>query len=222
MLIAFRSKIVDHMKERNFSVACFYNQYEERASQNLDDVVRVLCRQLLQSRPKACKSVTEKFGEITIDRETLKKVLKSTVDNFDTVFLIVDALDEYSADLDEQKTLVSHLVEQMIDIKKIKLLISSRPAVDVHKAIETQFTEAEKIERQTSPPLTGDALSAVQERSRIAHLEARASEENLKDMVHWLAHDKHSKVYNKAQKLLKKDPSLEARLLAGILEKSRV
>ena len=217
---------MDHIKDlhalQNVGVACFYNEYEWRVLQELDVVIRVLCRQLLQSSPSACESVSEEFRKKTIDRETLGKVLKSTVDNFDTVFLIVDALDEYSADLDEQKTFVSHLVEQMIDNKKIKLLISSRPAVDVHKAVEKQFTEAEKIGRQISPPLTGDALSAVQERSRIAHLEARASEENLKDMVHWLAHDTYSKVYNQAQKLLHVDPSLEARLLAGILEKSRV
>ena len=210
------------MKERhalqNVGVAYFYNEESERLAQELDSVVRVLCRQLLKSSPSACESVSEEFREKTIDRETLKDLLKSTVDNFDTVFLIVDALDEYSVELDKQKTLVSHLVEQMIEFKKIKLLISSRPAVDVLKAVEKQFTtEAERIGRQASPPLTGDTLSAVQERSRIAHLEARASKENLKDMIHWLAHDKHSGVYTQAQKLLEKDPSLEKRLLTRIL-----
>ena len=226
LLIAFRSRIVDHMKDlhalQNVGVAYFYNEESERLVQELDSVVRVLCRQLLKSSPSACESVSEEFREKTIDRETLKNVLKSTVNNFDTVFLIVDALDEYSVELDEQKTLVSHLVEQMIDFKKIKLLISSRPAVDVLKAVEKQFTEAEKIGCQTSPPLTGDTLSAVQERSRIAHLEAHASEKNLKDMIHWLAHDKHSGIYTQAQKLLKIDPLLEERLLAGILKKSRM
>ena len=207
---------------QDVGVACFYNEYEQRVFQNLDDVVRVLCRQLLQSSPSACESVSENYRKKTIDRETLKQVLKSTVDNFDTVFLIVDALDEYSANVNEQTRFVSYLVEQMINFKKIKLLISSRPAVDVHKAVEEQFTKAEKTRRQTSLPLTGDTLSAVQEQSPIAHLEARASEENLKDMVHRLAHDKHSLVYSQAQKILGIDPSLKERLLAGILEKSRM
>jgi len=146
VLTCYSSTIIEHMisytssKPRS-AVAYFYFDFNDAKKQRLQNCLSCLIAQLCQSMstiPEKLKSLHNRCSGAnqTPSLNDLTEVMSSfvTVNEFDNILLILDALDECPKDGDENFR--SELLEWIMEISgqlssSLRLLVTSRPEPDI-------------------------------------------------------------------------------------------
>ena len=118
------------LKDERTPVIFIYFNHKDSLDQTLPNLIGSLLKQLVQFRAPAPPSESiKKLWEVTMQKETpdldeLARTLRSELESFDRVFLIVDALDECPTDVVRSK-----LLEILKDLQEtnLSLMITSRP-----------------------------------------------------------------------------------------------
>jgi hypothetical protein len=108
-------------------------------------LVRSLIKQLYCRRPNTPEAVEalHKYRENGQNPEPddLWNALVATIRGFSGVYLVLDALDEYSLDVSERKRLLDFIRQiQGSELKNLHTLCTSRREADIEKAFRTLFS----------------------------------------------------------------------------------
>lgn len=146
---------VDHLYKsihnQSIGVAYVFCNYKVQSEQNTLSLLSAILKQLVQAQPSAAEAANALY-ELHSPRKTMATVdeilnaLKVTLNNFSTVYIVVDALDECS---DEHKSPL-RLLEKLRDVQNggdIRLMVTSRFIPD----IQEEFKSAPKLEVRASP-----------------------------------------------------------------------
>ena len=150
-----------------FGVAYFYFDFNNRAQQYFDTMLRSLISQLwLQNRENAnavdalysaCDS-----GASQPSLDMLKKALKELAQSFGDTFFILDALDECQ----ERKDLMPYIEEMAVwKFSGLHMLLTSRKEKDIDDSLSTILDDEQRICIQ-SAQVEGDIRSYVRSRIR--------------------------------------------------------
>lgn len=133
--------IIDHLiakyQEKNVGVVFFYSNYRRQNEQTALSVVLALSKQLVEQK-LGLLDTAKRFAKdsrsrslVTAASTTLENgvaFFKKTIEPFEKVFVVFDALDEYSNDLDERVAMVDLLRSLLVSVgsAKMSLCITSR------------------------------------------------------------------------------------------------
>jgi ankyrin repeat domain-containing protein 50 len=128
-----RSTVVEHLSKRfkevvDIGVVCIYCNYREATAQTLDNLIASLWRQLVIEKRHPLTAGVNNLYESHIERGTrpelndVKEALRSEIENFSKVFVVVDALDEC---LDSNRR--ADLLTELRALPKVNLMVTSRP-----------------------------------------------------------------------------------------------
>ena len=129
---------------RDTGLAYVYCDYKASSDQTLMTLIASLCAQLLEQRLPLSE---EDFSTLAHHKQQktrpnvgqLSKILRSTVATFKSVYIIIDAIDEYTESLDSRQELISTILEWG---NPVRLLCTSRPLLSI-KHILANFIELE-------------------------------------------------------------------------------
>jgi hypothetical protein len=107
-------------------------------------IIRSLIKQLYCCRPNTPEAVEllHKYRETGQHPELqdLRDALIATVRGFSSVYLVIDALDEYAYQISERRNLLDNILQiQMSGLKNLHILCTSRREVDIEKGFKTLF-----------------------------------------------------------------------------------
>ena len=109
-----RSLVIDHLRDgfsqQNAVVAHIYCNYGEHEDQSVEKMLASLLKQLVIPSPKIRKPVKEfyqKFRTRQPQQQDLEQTFLLTCDNYDRVFIVIDALDE--CDANPKRALLDHI-----------------------------------------------------------------------------------------------------------------
>ncbi|KAF7328544.1 NACHT and ankyrin domain protein [Mycena venus] len=133
------SIVVDHLttqsKDKNIGVACLYLNHKEANDQTPSKLLAAIWRQLVYGRDvgSIAKNLYPEHQEkgTALPLKEVLKVLRSSLEEFSQVFLVVDAIDEYPDD--QRCILLKHLVKLMGP--KVNLMLTSRPHIPADPAL---------------------------------------------------------------------------------------
>lgn len=131
----------DSFRVKNVVVVCIYCNYKDQTRQMIPQLVASLLKQVIQDRPRASDEIKSFYKDHIVQGsrpncEELRKAFQSEIGN-STVFLVVDALDEYPER--DQELL---LLELQSLASTLKLMVTSRPL----PLIERLFQDAIHLE----------------------------------------------------------------------------
>lgn len=147
------STIIDHLTARfaGVTVAVTYQYFghDLQAEQSLQSSMRNITRQLLQANPDLLDEVVAPNGSISFSSVAS---VASLGRNFANIFLVVDALDEYSADYHHRCEFIDALLklQSAIGQDTCRLCIISRPAEDVWTRLQDSGRTAHRIDLKAS------------------------------------------------------------------------
>ncbi|KAL5336660.1 hypothetical protein BJX70DRAFT_273667 [Aspergillus crustosus] len=131
------STIIDGLRHqfpgKNTSVIFYYFDYKDHSRQTIAHFLKSLLRQTLDqisNLPKRIVEVHSKLGgqQCSLSEGVLEKMTMEIIRTMPSLYILVDALDEY-VDASRRKSVLGFL-EQVTSIPNIRLLITSRPHVD--------------------------------------------------------------------------------------------
>ena len=127
-----RSLVIDHLRDslvqQKRVVAYTYCDYEEHENQSAEKIIASLLKQIASADhgiPEPVKSLQQKFktpGRKPHQRD-LEQTFSSTCDNYDQVYIVIDALDE--CDSRHKKALLGFL-EYIRQKPCVKILMTSQ------------------------------------------------------------------------------------------------
>jgi hypothetical protein len=108
-------------------------------------MIRSLIKQLYCCRPNTPEAVEvlHKYRENGQhpELEVLRDALIATIRGFSSVYLVIDALDEYPYNISEREQLLANIVKiQTSKSKNLHILCTSRREVDIEKNFKTLFS----------------------------------------------------------------------------------
>jgi len=177
-------KIATNEEKIKLGLAYIYCDYKERLRQTRISIISSILRQLLQLYRSTARENT--VPNIPLDLEGRITSLRSIVEAFEEVFLVVDALDEFSEVEDGREQFLNSLLALGSSAVKLKLFITSRPApslerkfsaqerlavdssnVDIDSYIRYRIEQKPKLKRwiDKEPDLEHTILSKVKEKS---------------------------------------------------------
>ncbi|KAF7292997.1 NACHT and ankyrin domain protein [Mycena indigotica] len=137
------SKVIDHFQQAQFKdssigIAGVYLNYKEMSVQTIENLLGAIWKQLVKSQDiEAAKALYDAHR----DQKTrasiaeIQMLLSPLIEKFKTLYIIVDALDEYPAD--KRDVLVDHLMQLG---KNVNVLITCRPNVSPPPGIKSLST----------------------------------------------------------------------------------
>jgi hypothetical protein len=138
------STIVEHVQHHclqavDFGFAPFYFTFSDKGKQSYEALLRSLVAQLGTQEPGLAK-LREKYAQRHrmqggINVQTLESTLLAVLAAYDTVFVVLDALDECPDDYDaplERSKLFGGLEYLSKEASKLKILMTSRDIPDIH------------------------------------------------------------------------------------------
>ena len=138
------SLVIDNLSaevlNQNVGLAYFYFDYREQEIQSAEVVIASVLRQLATAKPTLPQSVSDLYhrlhGHRQPQRQDLEHAVSQLCDDFDRIFIVIDALDE-CAETSSRKALLEFL-ERLRGKTTISVLVTSRPHLDdFGKIIET-------------------------------------------------------------------------------------
>jgi hypothetical protein len=135
-------------RHQDFGLAYVFFQYNRSKQQSEKVIIEAMTRQLLARKPDLCfelKAMLENPIPTISDRKAL---LKTVLGRFKGTFLMIDALDEYSADYVERNSFCS-LFEQIVqDCQSFNIgcCITSREADGIWKAMSSSGVSCRRME----------------------------------------------------------------------------
>ena len=116
--------------ENKVAVLTLFLGYTDKDSQSLTFLIAALLKQLVQMYPVLAKDVLQTYESHVLKKTfpnltDLTGLLRSTLDNFERTFIIIDALDEIREESDSFKLL------ELLSCDDLGLMITSRPKPSV-------------------------------------------------------------------------------------------
>lgn len=145
---------IDHLlrtlRSNTIGVAYIYCNYKAKANRNATSLLAAILKQLVQARPSIAEPVRRLYNDPnrTSTRPSLEEILsalQSTLTNYSSVYIVVDALDECQ----EKDGTRSQLLAKLRDLQgkgDMRLMVTSRFIPD----IENEFKLALKLEVRAS------------------------------------------------------------------------
>jgi len=128
------------------ALAYFYFRFDDTNKQTTDGLIRSLLKQLCAQAPNIPISVKELRRFLDVghqpDTENLENALYDTIQCFENVYIILDALDECPLIANERDRLLDFLVrigDRMLH--NLHLLYTSRKERDIETAFDVTITE---------------------------------------------------------------------------------
>ncbi|KAI9773772.1 MAG: hypothetical protein M1839_002005 [Geoglossum umbratile] len=145
------SIVVDYLSTKfendtSIGIAFLYCNFQRQQEQKLEDLLTSLLKQLVQQRPsipKNVKSLYERHKEKRT-RPSIDEILKGldfVVRSYSKVFIIIDALDEYQASVDDRCRFL-HSIFNLQAHAHVNIFTTSRFILE----IEQQFEKCKRIE----------------------------------------------------------------------------
>jgi hypothetical protein len=119
-------------KSINVGVAYVFCDFRHMNVQKVADLLSSLLKQLVQGLPDVPDSVADLYATIlerglTPSLEKIENALLSTISNYDRVFIIVDALDEYCVTDDNGLSKLLSILMKIQNESSVNFLATSRP-----------------------------------------------------------------------------------------------
>ncbi|KFY02415.1 hypothetical protein V490_00500, partial [Pseudogymnoascus sp. VKM F-3557] len=140
------STVIDHLQKRSYnarhsfsSVIYWYCTFDNDATQDLSSFLCYLVRALCSDSKDFPKAIHEAYdvshkGSLKPPTQTLKEVLKDLFDNFDDLYLVIDALDEYPQRRDSLFSLINEI--RALSVSSLHFLVTSRREGDICRNFE--------------------------------------------------------------------------------------
>ena len=136
------SIIVDHLRrhfqDANVTVACIYCNYKDQATQNISNLISSLLKQLVQDRYSISDNVKSFYSHHrprdarpTLDEFTT--ALRSEIQLYSKVFIVVDAFDEC---LEDDETRAKLLGALRALSGTVNVMITSRELASIARRLE--------------------------------------------------------------------------------------
>ncbi|KAL6709052.1 hypothetical protein ACN47E_002179 [Coniothyrium glycines] len=135
---------IDHLQrkvqDQDIGIAYVYCSYQRRAEQSVNNLLAAILKQLLHDRPR----VTEMLSELHIrhvsrntkpSEQDLSKSLETVLSSYQTVYLVIDALDECI----ERFLGPTSLLTICYDLQKtsdFRIMVTSRHTAEIHEKFE--------------------------------------------------------------------------------------
>jgi hypothetical protein len=132
---------VAYGQDPQVALAYFYFRFDDKETPNTLALMRSLIKQLYCFRPNTPEAVEalheyRKNGQ-NPDLDGLRNALTATIRGFSGVYLILDALDEYSLEASGRKRLLDFIRQiQNSGLQNLHILCTSRREVDIEKALK--------------------------------------------------------------------------------------
>ncbi|KAF8850333.1 hypothetical protein BDZ45DRAFT_679851 [Acephala macrosclerotiorum] len=143
------STVIDHIQqctaqETNTAVVYWYFSFTDKEKQNLSSVLCSFIADICSNRRDTPEELIEayrrcNFGHQKPDFEALKYMLKSVVDGFENIYLIVDALDECQK-AENQREIFLGLLGEIVaswQLQSLHLLVTSRRELDIQESFSS-------------------------------------------------------------------------------------
>ena len=119
-----------HATSQNIGLAFLFCEFDRQHQQTMMSVIGVLARQLIAQGQTFCGKVSSDDKPLSFEEK--KKIFLLAATSFQTVYLVVDALDEFSSHLDQRQELARLLVGlREAGSTRLQMCITSREAEDV-------------------------------------------------------------------------------------------
>ncbi|KAF8250889.1 ankyrin [Wilcoxina mikolae CBS 423.85] len=135
------SIIVNHLRTQfksntNVAITCIYCMYKDK-EQTPTNIIGSICKQLIQTSAILPDSAAELYRyHTTLDTrpsyEEISRVLRVMLNSYHKVFVVLDALDEYS----NENSPASLIAERQLLQPNINLLVTSRPNDTIGRLFE--------------------------------------------------------------------------------------
>jgi Cdc6-like AAA superfamily ATPase len=133
------SVIVDDLdrSQKENGKAYIYCNYKREETQTVENLLKTMLRQLLQSRPLLPESVKSLYDEQKSRQtqptlEEIRRLLRSTVASYPRVFIVIDALDECIGP-DDCRSRYLQEIQELQKVYAVNVLATSRPLPEVRK-----------------------------------------------------------------------------------------
>lgn len=160
------SVVIDHLelhirslKLPNVGLAYYYCQFDRQSKQDERGVIAAIIRQLAARKTELVEKYKDKLENKYASFKDRRNLLISLMDNFETVFILIDALDEFSNDHDKRIELVKMLTDLFRDCDKMSLLITSRHAKDAMEEMQPDKTIELRASREDITKAVKEKLS---------------------------------------------------------------
>lgn len=147
MLMYSSSAVIDDLelhirslKLPNVGLAYYYCEFNRQSKQDERGVIAAIIRQLAARKTELVEKYKDKLENKYASLEERRELFVSLMDNFDTVFILIDALDEFSNKHDRRIELVKMLKDLCERCDKMSLLITSRHANDAKEKMQPDKT----------------------------------------------------------------------------------
>ena len=136
---------IDHLCRTSpgddIGVACLFCNYKAKTDQSAASLLAALLKQLVQSRPDIKALVTHMYEDHSKrrNRPSLDEIfgaLQSACSNYTTVYIIVDALDEY-ADRDIARSRLLAKLRELQASTDLRLLFTSRFITEITQEFQS-------------------------------------------------------------------------------------
>ena len=131
----------------NTAYAAFYFSFSDTHKQSYQDLLRSLVAQLGWKEPSLSMLLQayEKPNRSLPGLDDLEKILLASVDTYDNVFFLLDALDECPEDGEVRQTLLERLERLSQRTPNLRILATSREVLDVRASMEVLKAESMHI-----------------------------------------------------------------------------
>ncbi|KAL9096722.1 MAG: hypothetical protein Q9165_001210 [Trypethelium subeluteriae] len=126
----------------NTGCAIFYFSFSDDRKQTYENLLRSLVEQLSWKEPGQ-SMLRQAYDKRNQGVDELQKILRSSIDAYDTFFLIIDALDESPEGSDIRQTVLGQVDKLAQSAPNLKILATSREVRDIREAMEK--LEAEQV-----------------------------------------------------------------------------
>ncbi|KAI9710660.1 MAG: hypothetical protein M1820_002493 [Bogoriella megaspora] len=133
------SAIIDDLQlkalDQEIGLAFYYCQFDRRNRQSELNFSGAIIRQLAARKSSLCNQLKIESKVVNLDQR--KSLLLQSIAAFQSVYLVIDALDEWSSNLQHRFNLVKLLTElrERAGPKRLRLCITSRGADDIYRAL---------------------------------------------------------------------------------------
>jgi hypothetical protein len=137
----FSSSVIDHLEtsygsDPHIAVAYFYFSFRSEDKQNTENMLKSLIVQLCGGRPDTPQPLSDlqsyRDKHLQPSLEKLEKTLQACVQDFNSVYLVFDALDECPRTTGEREKLLKLLGRvQKWSFENLHVLYTSRPEPDI-------------------------------------------------------------------------------------------
>lgn len=146
--------VIDHLQRTtqrdDVGVVQIFCNYKAQSTQNTTSLLSAILKQLVRARPSVAEAASKLYEHCSSQEkrpslDDISNALKTTLKNFSTVYVVVDALDECS---DQDRTQLLAKLRNLQCEVDLRLMVTSR----FIRNIENEFELSPRLEIRASAP----------------------------------------------------------------------